>query len=560
MILSALAVTVNSQDFDKDAYEEVLSLGILFYGAQRCGNTGNWLLSDNPYGSSCHMQDGPAYSTGTDLTGGWHDAGDYLKYTLTTAWSAYVLLKGYESFTESYADHDCTCYSGNPNGIPDVLDEVKIATDFLIKAHINDSTMATRVGGPQDHDLWVTSPYQSTLAEERGGGRRPVYAGARSDVWGISAAALALMSVMYRPFDRAYADTCLTHAETQFSMAVKYPGATEDPDDFYQKSEYKDDLMCGSIELYKAAHCDSLLALARSLSSTRGRTWWCPDWSNHWDMGRHSLVQAGDYSALQVWKSEVDGYMGHVSSKQYVSGLAYFGDWGSLRYACYAAFSAALLYHETGEEKYRNFAMSQVEYVMGENEYSRSFVVGWGENPPSHPHHANAYGYEAEDWDLSREPRYTLYGAMVGGPTRGSHGPTSPGYADDINDYVGNEVAISYNAGFAGALAMAVSVSESTGIYQDNAECARPGSVCLSVYPNPFNSTASIQFFMSRPAEAEIAFYDILGNRAGPAIQGDYGPGRHTVYFDAGDLASGVYVAVIKTGSAAETCKLMLVR
>jgi endoglucanase len=44
---------------------------------------------------------------------------------------------------------------------------------------------------------------------------------------------------------------------------------------------------------------------------------------------------------------------------------------------------------------------------------------------------------------------HTLYGALVGGPDR----PNDFSYADVRSDYIRNEVAIDYNAGFSGALA-----------------------------------------------------------------------------------------------------------
>jgi endoglucanase len=92
------------------------------------------------------MDDGRELQDGLDLSGGWHDAGDNLKFTITTAYSAYTLLKGYDAFPNSYEDIDDKDFSGNPNGIPDILDEVKIGTDWLIKAHYTTSKLISRIG------------------------------------------------------------------------------------------------------------------------------------------------------------------------------------------------------------------------------------------------------------------------------------------------------------------------------------------------------------------------------------------------------------------------------
>ena len=102
-----------------------------------------------------------------------------------------------------------------------------------------------------------------------------------------------------------------------------------------------------------------------------------------------------------------------------------------------------------------SLGLSQVDYVLGTNEYGRSFVVGWGVNPPSHPHHANAYGREALDWNLSQPFLHSLAGAMVAGPTKSWTFVSRPGY-DDISDWVGNELTIDYNARFVSSMAFMV--------------------------------------------------------------------------------------------------------
>jgi endoglucanase len=137
-----------------------------------------------------------------------------------------------------------------------------------------------------------------------------------------------------------------------------------------------------------------------------------------------------------------------------VNGLSWFGDWGTLRYATGAALSAALLFDVTGDASYRSFAESQLAYVLGDNEYGRSFLIGYGTNPPTQPHHRNAYGYDA--FDPERSHRFSLAGALVGGPTKEDTEVSAAGYEDTIGNYVGNEVTIDYNTGLVGLAAFAV--------------------------------------------------------------------------------------------------------
>lgn len=95
--------------------------------------------------------------------------------------------------------------------------------------------------------------------------------------------------------------------------------------------------------------------------------------------------------------------------------------------------------------------------MLGSNDASKSFVIGYGDDFPKRPHHRAASSspgapYESGDsytyvCDDSNDVPHTLRGALVGGAEK------STDYVDDCNDYIQNEVAIDYNSGFTGALA-----------------------------------------------------------------------------------------------------------
>jgi hypothetical protein len=178
------------------------------------------------------------------------------------------------------------------------------------------------------------------------------------------------------------------------------------------------------------------------------------------DFCRHTLVDAGECAALGPWQDEVDDYRVSVSDDPELNGLVDYDRWGTCRYALSAAFSAALPYEVTGHTAYRDFALSPYAWVKGSNSQGRSFIVGWGTNPPRRPHHRNAFGHDDTqgfddpsdsqmDNGIPFEP--VLWGALVGGPT-------ADGYADDMNDYQRNEVAMDYDAGLVGSAAFAVAL------------------------------------------------------------------------------------------------------
>jgi len=418
--------------FSAAEYEQVLTAAVHFYGAQRCGDSDNWLLTSNVWGDSCHLEDGPDLQPGLDLTGGWHDAGDYLKFSLTTAWSAYALLKARDAFPEAFDDDA-------------LLDEVRVAAHWLVKIHPDSDTLIAMVGGHEDHSVWVTSPYQSTLGYSQGGGQRMVTDGASADVAGLTAAALALWSLQTGDTD------ALAIAESVYALGKRRPWTTDTP--FYEDAEWEDNMLCGAIELYRATGNADYLDDARAYDDQIDSHGWVVSWAQSADYGRHSMAVLGESSARVHWKGDVDAYLDAVSIDSNTSGLAWFSDWGTLRYALGASFSAGLYHSITGEQKYLDFAVSQLDYALGDNDYGRSFVVGWGENPPSHPHHANSYGNNSLTWDLSGQHAFSLTGALVGGPTQTAAGPSSPGYADETADWVGNEVTIDYNTGLVGTAA-----------------------------------------------------------------------------------------------------------
>ena len=108
---------------------------------------------------------------------------------------------------------------------------------------------------------------------------------------------------------------------------------------------------------------------------------------------------------------------------------------------------ALVYYRETGNESLREFAKSQLDYVLGDNPANMSYVIGFGNRWSLHPHHRAANGYTYANGDNQKEAKHLLLGALVGGPDRNDN------FIDDVNQYQYTEVAIDYNAGLVGVLA-----------------------------------------------------------------------------------------------------------
>lgn len=432
-------------------------MAVRFFGAQRSGNTGNWLLANHPRGAKCFENDGATENL--DLSGGWHDAGDHIKFTLTVAYAAYALLKAYDAFPSAFHDRYGSDY-GPANGLPDVLDEVRIATDYLLKVR-TEKGIVSRVGQDEDHKRFVTCPTQQTLGAELGGDPRTVYFGDNPDLSALSAAALAAGARAFRPFDASLATKYLTEAKALFEHARAHEDLGPSNVSFYNNGSKLDDLLCGAAELWAETQDDSYLAdVKRYADQALGR--FDLSWDHTENLGHHTLAKRGE--TLDIWGSGGPAPTLQVVCDEYVAKatgpnrVADFGQsWGVLRFTMGGAFAVALCADAFGGDKYEQFVLDQLAYVTGSST-GTSFVVGFGAKYPRHPHHRNAQGNEDPNTSMATlaatPQRYVLEGALIGG----SLDPTQLDAVDVLDKYETSEVAIDYNAGLVGAAAYAVSL------------------------------------------------------------------------------------------------------
>jgi hypothetical protein len=113
------------------------------------------------------------------------------------------------------------------------------------------------------------------------------------------------------------------------------------------------------------------------------------------------------------------------------------------------AFAYADMVGDTPDNRYTTFAEQQINYILGDNPRNASYMCGFGENPPVRPHHRTAHGSWNDQLTDPAPNRHVLYGALVGGPAS----PDDFDYSDDRGDWIANEVACDYNAGFTASLA-----------------------------------------------------------------------------------------------------------
>jgi hypothetical protein len=79
-------------------------------------------------------------------------------------------------------------------------------------------------------------------------------------------------------------------------------------------------------------------------------------------------------------------------------------------------------------------------------------------------------------------------------------------------------------------------------------------------YPNPFNPSTRIEFALPKAGPVEVKIYNTLGQEVATLVSETMGVGNHTVVFNAGNLASGLYFYRIQAGQFTSVKKMMLVK
>jgi endoglucanase len=435
--ISAFSVSI----FAATDYSTALKYAIYFYDANKCGPNAATNNVFSSWRGACHTTDGG--DVGLNLTGGYHDAGDHVKFGLPQGYSASVLGWSLYEFRDAF---DST---GNATKM---LSTMKYFTDYFLASHPSANVFYYQVGeGNADHTYWGP-PEQQT-------GSRPTYYVANtsspaSDVLGQTSAALSLMYLNYKSTDATYANRCLQAAKELYNLGKTYKGAGGGQS-FYQSSSYWDDLSWAATWLYVIEGTSSYLTEIDSYLSNNTQQGTSPyqnKWTMCWDdsymavfcklaevTGQQKFKDAMVYN-LDYWKNTLT---------KSPAGMRYLHNWGVLRYNMSASMLALLYYRQTGDTTLTAFAKSQIDYVFS-NPSGMSYEIGYGSSWPQHPHHRAANGYTYANGDNAKPAQHTLTGALVGGPDQ------SDNYIDDVNQYQYTEVAIDYNAGFVGALAGAV--------------------------------------------------------------------------------------------------------
>ncbi|MFR7690423.1 glycoside hydrolase family 9 protein [Ruminococcus sp.] len=444
-----------------DNYAKLLQYSMYFYDGNMCGSDVD-TASQFSWRGSCHGSD--------EVDGGFHDAGDHVKFGLPAGYTASTLGWGYYEFKDSY---DALGQTAHLQALTN-----RFCDFFKASTKLSGDTVTSfcyQVGvGQADHDVWCSPESQNDQS------LRTAY-WTSDDASDIAAEYAAALAVNYINFGNA---EDLKYAKALYNYSIKTNKANcPEAANFYNSYDYYDDQAWAAGWLYLATNDSTYSSFLNKFmndtnagkSGQSGCKW-----------GVYSTMCWNNVSlGAAILQSEITGdAMDWAKVTTYLNGKCtsestYYceSDWGSARYntALQMAALATTKYSAKSGMDYSSWCKAQMGMILGNNPKNVNFVVGMDSNSAKYPHHRAASGYQSFD-EMKGKTDYssnghTLVGALVGGPADSNFT-----YTDSVNDYQANEVALDYNAGLVCAAAGLYSIYK-TGSVDSSIEGVSGGAV-----------------------------------------------------------------------------------
>jgi endoglucanase len=468
----------------EDVYAGSAGYLLNYMRQQRCGF--NPFLRD-----SCHTSDGyEMYGKGDsahiDVTGGWHDAADYLQYVATSANAVYQMLFAWSENPASFSDEYLANGLPGRDGIADVLNESRWGLEWLLKMNPGDEIMYNQIADDRDH-VGFRLPV-GDAADYGKGAERPVYrctgkpqglfkytnrATGIASTAGKFASAFAIASKVYRQSDPAFSAMLQRKAVAAFLYGLKHPGVCQTAPGrapyFYEEDNWTDDMELAAAELYNLTgerqYIEKAIEFGRQ---ERVTPWMGADTARHYqwypfvNMGhpviaRHKNEPAGREAAVFM-KEGLDRIRTKASGNPFNIGVPFI--WCSNNLVA-AFLTQARLYSEiTGDNSYAELEASHRDWLFGCNPWGTSMIVGL-------PQHG--------DYPENTHSSYVVRGEQVWGGL--VDGPVYKSIFNAHSRYISLQGEDRY-APFQTSMA---NYHDDTGDYTSN-ECTMDGTACLIYY------------------------------------------------------------------------------
>ncbi len=390
--------------------------------------------------------------------GGWYDAGDYNKYIVNSGITMGTMLSAYEDFGSYYDTLSLNIPESN-NALPDIIDEILYNLRWMLTMQDDDGGVFTKCTNASFDGMVMPG----VTKDKR-------YVVQKSTAATLDFAAVTAQATrVFKNFPQllSLSDSCLLAAKQAWQWAVKNPSLYYDQDEMnkhyqpaittggYGDKYLKDEWFWAASELYVTTRDNGFLQAANDNWSASFNL---QGWPNVGMMGLYTLLKYQPqislpttfYQQLQQKLLQLaDEYIVAQTKTPFSTVMGYSAanfSWGSNAVAANQSMLLLKTYLFTGEVKYANAALSNLDYLTGRNATGYSFVTGFGKKTPMHPHHRPSVA------DGIVEP---VPGFLVGGPNKNAATQdkcTYPNllpelqYNDVSCSYASNEVAINWNA------------------------------------------------------------------------------------------------------------------
>lgn len=450
---------------NKDVYDGAADFCLRYMRQQRSGF--NPFLND-----SCHMYDGFTLygpmpdSTFVRVTGGWHDASDYLQYATTSANATAHLLMAWRDFPAVFTDRHAANGLPGSNGVADVLDEAKWGLDWLLKMHPRDEWMFNQIADDRDHAGMRIPGLDSMYGR---GYERPVYfisgepqvrgkfmnnTTGTSSTAGKFVSAFAIASGIYKGIDKAFSDLLQYKAGTAYKFALRKPGVTQTASVkspyIYAEDNWIDDMEFAAATLH---HNEEAMDYARQepvtpwlgFDTAKHYQWYPFINLGHYELGRNLKGKQRD-SIIQYYRTGIVRVWNKARTNAFYRGIPFI--WCSNNLTTSFAIQCYWYRQLTNDKQFRELEQANLDWLFGCNPWGTSMVYGlpaYGDTPVD-PHAAFTHIMKAPiDGGLVDGPVYgniysNLIGIQLNNPD--SYAPFQSQlavYHDDYGDYSTNE-------------------------------------------------------------------------------------------------------------------------
>jgi endoglucanase len=383
------------------AYHEDL---LEFMRQQRCGY--------NPFfDQTCHEKDSRAMdgpmpdSTYLDARGGWHDAGDQLKYLITSSNAVARMIMAYQLFPEKFGDKVNAFGQPGSNQVPDVLDEARWGLDWIHNLHPAPGQLFHQIADDRDHMGWKIPKDDKSdygwgknsyrvayfaTGKPQGRGKYKSEATGISNVAGRSAAAMALAYQVWKNNlkDEGYALKCLSAAEDLYRMAKEKEGyqqgnSYKEPYR-YNEDTWTDDMEWAATELFRATKKEQYLVDAKKYAeATNTLSWIENDTTSHYqhypflNIAHYALYDLVDdqfkKKLANYYKTGIEKTLVRAGKNAFRNGVPFI--WCSNNLLVDLSLQVLLYEKMTGDQQYHSYALALRDWLFGRNPWGTSMFT-----------------------------------------------------------------------------------------------------------------------------------------------------------------------------------------